>query len=406
MFKFWIFGFFYSVAISQAAIANDQKIHINTSLTYNTIKTLGIQNGLRSTNQKKITKFGIGYDLNNLSSQLRLNHDGNSQFNLDGSYIQYTKGIATFGFGTIDRHWSFSNNASLILSNNARPSKSIYMKLNNKFGLDWLPSEANWSLEFFNGYTEGSLSNTQSMLLGTRAILSPIAGLDLELIQTSQWGGKGYNSNMSALSSALFLDTNAGSNSNINKMAGFGISYLKPSNIIPLRFYGQMIGEDEAGLFPSCYTYLAGIEWPNTKIKYPTVVGVETVNTRVDSTEHGFCGPNTMYNNNTYDYTNYGKVMGAEIDTEGTSLGLYVRTQISQAINIEYSIKSVVINDNNWSNHRLSSKHETGLINSLSTSWNKNSIRFNGSIHYQNFSLDKADIKKGYGVSLYSSITF
>jgi hypothetical protein len=57
----------------------------------------------------------------------------------------------------------------------------------------------------------------------------------------------------------------------------------------------------------------------------------------------------------TYSYTNYGKTMGAAIDTEGTSLALYVRSQISQKINIEFTTKSVVINDNNWSGHRLSS---------------------------------------------------
>ena len=44
----------------------------------------------------------------------------------------------------------------------------------------------------------------------------------------------------------------------------------------------------------------------------------------------------------TYDYTNYGKTMGAAIDTEGTSLGIYLRSQISQKINIEFSTKSVV----------------------------------------------------------------
>ena len=94
-------------------------------------------------------------------------------------------------------------------------------------------------------------------------------------------------------------------------MAGFGISYTMPTKEIPLRIYGQAIGEDEAGNLPSCFTYLAGIEWTNTKIKYPTTVSIETIDTRIDKTRNGFCGPNTMYNNSTYDYTNYGKVNGS-----------------------------------------------------------------------------------------------
>ena len=173
-----------------------------------------------------------------------------------------------------------------------------------------------------------------------------------------------------------------------------------------MRIYGQAIGEDEAGNLPSCFAYLAGLEWTNTKIKYPITVSIETIDTRIDTTKHGYCGPNTMYNNSTYDYTNYGKTMGAAIDTEGTSLGLYVRSQISQKINIEFATKSVVINDNNWSGHRLSSNRQSGFINSLGVSWVKNNISFNGNIYNQDFNLDKANIKSGYGVGFSSSIIF
>jgi hypothetical protein len=68
--------------------------------------------------------------------------------------------------------------------------------------------------------------------------------------------------------------------------------------------------------------------------------------------------------------------------------------------------KSFVINDNNWSNHRLSSKRQTGLINSLGVSWVKNNVSFNGNFYNQGFNLDKAGIKSGYGVSISSSIIF
>jgi hypothetical protein len=188
-------------------------------------------------------------------------------------------------------------------------------------------------------------------------------------------------------------------------MAGFGISYLIPSNI-PLRIYGQAIGEDEAGNLPSCWTYLAGLEWTNVKIKYPTTVGIEVIDTRIDTTTRGNCGPNTMYNNNTYDYTNYGNSMGATIDTEGTSLGLFVHAQISQKINVKFETKSVVINDHNWSGHRLTSNRQPGSISSFGLSWVKNNISLNGDIYYQDFNLDKANIISGYGVGFSSSIKF
>ncbi|MDB4178778.1 capsule assembly Wzi family protein [Amylibacter sp.] len=403
--KLLVFLFFVFFSSVQPIFAQNQTLRISTFFAYHSGHFLGLESSLRSSD-KIISKFNLKYDTVNSSSQLALNYDGHNNFTFDGSYFQYTKGIATYGVGTVDRQWSFSDNTSLILSNNARPSESIYLKLENRFGYDWLPSKANWSLEVFNGFTKASLNGNKSMLLGLRAILSPVEGLEFELLQTSQWGGNEYNNGISSLGAALFFDTNNSSNSNINKMAGFGISYLIPSNKMPVRIYGQAVGEDEAGNLPSCFAYLAGLEWKNTRIKYPTVVSIENIDTRIDTTSNGNCGPNTMYNNRIYDYTNYRKVMGAAIDSEGTSLGLYVRSQISQKINIEFAAKSVVINDNNWSGHRLSSNRQSGLINSLGVSWVKNNISFNGDVYNQAFNLDKEDIKSGYGVGFSSSIIF
>jgi len=405
MLKLWIYFLFLITFGGQPVFAQNQLLSKNISFAFNSKKFLGLQNGLRSFD-KGMSKLNIKYDMGNTVSQLAFSYDGHNNFILDGSYLQYTSDILTFGVGSIDRHWSFSDNTSLILSKNARPIKSIYLKLENRFNHYLLPSEASWSFETFNGFTEGSLNNSSSMILGARATLTPILGLDFELIQTSQWGGKGQSTGISALGSALFLDSNAGSNSNINKMAGFGISYTFPTKLMPLRIYGQAIGEDEAGNLPSCFAYLAGIEWKNIKIKYPTTVGIEAVDTRINRTTHGYCGPNTFYNNNTYDYTNYGDTMGATVDTEGKSLEFFGKSQISQNIDIKYSTKLVTINDKNWVNHRLSLKRQSGLINSLGFSWVKNNITFNGDIYSQNLSLKKANINSGYGVNFSSSIKF
>jgi len=390
---------------TQPVFSQTQSIQIKTDLAYSSKSFLGVKNKHRDSN-KNIAKLDLIYVNKNLTSQLSLNYNQNNTYTLDGSYLQYTSGIITFGVGSIGRNWSFSDNTSLILSQNARPTQSIYLKLENKFNYDWLPSEANWSFESFNGINEGALNNTNSILTGFRAILTPVKDLQFELVQTSQWGGKGYSLGISNLKAAVFSDTNIGTNSNINKMAGFGISYKIPTKMTPLRIYGQAIGEDEAGNLPSCYAYLAGLEWKNMKFKYPITLGIETIDTRINRTKNGYCGPNTMYNNGTYSYTNYGKTMGAAIDTEGTSKNLFIRSQISQNIKVKLETKSIVINDNNWSGHRLSSDRQSGFINSLGLSWTKDNIKFNGDIYSQDFNLDKANIKNGYGISFSSSIIF
>ena len=405
MFKSWFYFSIFIVLSTQTTFAQIQPLHINTSLAFNSQNSLSSQNDLRSPN-KVISKFNVSYTSDNLSSHLALNYDRKNKYTLDESFLQYTSGIATYGFGSIDRNWSFSNKTSLILSHNARPLESIYLKLKNKFNYNWLPSNASWSFEAFNGYSEGSLDNTKSMLMGLRTIISPTKGLDFEIVQTSQWGGKNYSRGLSALGTSLFLDSNDNLNANINKMAGFGISYLIPNSSTPFRIYSQAVGEDEAGNLPSCYTYLVGAEWTHTKNRYPSTIGIEVVDTRIDTTTNGNCGPNTMYNNSTYNYINYGKTMGAEIDTEGSSLSLFIRSQLSQEVTIEFSTESVTINDNNWTGHRLSSNRQSGLINSIGISWIKNNITFKGNIYNQSFNLDKADIKSGLGFGFSSSITF
>ena len=99
-------------------------------------------------------------------------------------------------------------------------------------------------------------------------------------------------------------------------------------------------------------------------------------------------------------------MLGVPIDTEGTSLELFGKSQISQKINVEYSAKYLTINDKDWSSHRLSSKRETGLINSLGVSWNVNNLKLGINIYNQDYILDKADIKNSSGLSFFSKIMF
>ena len=126
--KLWFLWFFFITFSVQPTLAQNQALNIATSLAFHSESFLGLQNGLKSSD-KGIAKLNIKYDLDNLSSQLAFSYDGYDKSTFDGSYLQYAKGIATYGVGAIDRHWSFSDKTSLILSHNARPTKSIYLKL-------------------------------------------------------------------------------------------------------------------------------------------------------------------------------------------------------------------------------------------------------------------------------------
>ena len=209
------------------------------------------------------------------------------------------------------------------------------MNLKNKFNTKWLASTANWSVELINSSTKNSLEGENSMLTGARVIISPTKKLSFELLQTTQWGDQNdklYSSNIDT----FFMYSNVGKNASVNKMAGFGISYSVPLNGKTYRFYGQAIGEDEAGNLPSCYAWMTGLELTAKKIKFPTTLTIEAIDTRVKKTSNGNCGQNTMYNNGTYKYINYDTVLGVQIDTEGASLEFLGQSKINKNLNINY----------------------------------------------------------------------
>ena len=405
MYKFFLIFVFATFLNTQPLFSQNDPLNMSVGTAFNSGNVLGVYNNLRTQNKSNVN-FNLEYSKRSLSSQLSLNFDDHDKLSFDNSYVNYEKGIANLSIGKVDRIWSFSEKSSLILSSNSRPLEALSLKLENRFNTNWLPSSANWSVELINGSTKNSYNGNNSMLSGARVVISPSDKLDFEFLQTAQWGDQNdklYSSNIDAL---LFGNTNEYKNSNINKMAGFGLSYSVPLNKNTYRFYSQAIGEDEAGSLPSCYSYMAGLELTAPEMKFPTTLTIEAIDTRVKKSTHGNCGANTMYNNYTYDYINYDTVLGVPIDTEGTSLELFGQSQVNKNLGINYSTKFLSINDKDYSQHRLSSKRSLGTITSLGVNWKKNGFNLGGSISYQDLILDKANVSNDTIFSLFTLVKF
>jgi hypothetical protein len=342
------------------------------------------------------------YETNNLSASLSFSFNKNQEISSDNSYLDFKIKNGVIGIGKISRNWSFSPNTSLFLSHNARPAKSIYLNLNSPINsyLQLPRISKNWSFEIYNSLPNNTNGPKNAMMLGMRATINPIKNLDIELLKISQWGGKEYQNDLSSLVSAVIGNSNDGPNANINQVAGLGYSYLLSLNNSSIRNYGQVLGEDEAGNLPSCLIYMMGVELKNLHSKFEPTFGLELIDTRVGYTTNGYCGPNTAYNNNTYQYTNYEKVMGTSIDTEGKSIHIWNTTQISKELTINLSIKNILINDNSWVNHRLSSTRSNGLSQSLSVNWHEKDLNLTATIHNHNIDLDRYNKGLGFKISL------
>ena len=403
--KFILIFVFATFLNTKPMFSQNDTLNMSVGTAFNSANVLGVYNSLRTQNKSNVN-FNLKYSKRSLSSQLSLNFNDHNKLNFDNSYINYKKGIANLKFGKVERIWSFSRKSSLILSSNSRPLEALSLKLENRFNTNWLPEKANWSVEIINGSTKNSYNGKSSMISGARAVISPFDKLNFEFLQTAQWGDQYDKIYSIDFDNLLPIETNEGPNSHINKMAGFGLSYLIPSNEKTYRFYSQAIGEDEAGNLPSCYAWMAGLELIAPKMKFPTSLSIEAIDTRVKKSKNGNCGPNFMYNNGTYKYINYDTVLGVPIDTEGTSLELFGQSQVNKNISINYSTKFFSINNKDYSSHRLSSKRSLGTLSSLGIYWKKDGTELGGNISYQNLLLDKANVSNGTLFSLFSSIKF
>ena len=381
-------------------IVNSNELKSNFNYKYASNSKIDSQD-YREIQKKNILGLDLNYTSNVIASRFEINNINKNKFVLDGSFLNLTNGNATIGLGSVKRHWTFSPNESLILSKHSRAIPSVLVKFHSNKEI-FLP----WSIEAFNGVTEVDRGPDNAKLFGIRSILQPTKRLKLELLQTVQWGGEGYSNDFKTFSKTFFSDSNNGPYKHINKMAGIGFSYDIPYANKNLNLYGQIIGEDESGGLPTCLISMYGFNLKTKLSSLNFTIGFETVDTRTYISSSGNCGENAAYNNRTYSYTHYNKVLGAEVDTEGNSLELYSSLALNNSMSAEYSIKKQKINDSNLATHRLSSSRREGFNNSLLLNWKKDKLTTKFGLFYQDFTLENINLKKGAYFTLSTSLKF
>ena len=80
---------------------------------------------------------------------------------------------------------------------------------------------------------------------------------------------------------------------------------------------------------------------------------------------------------------------------------------INNLLSFRYSLNHLVINDANYSKHRLSSSRKNGTINTASINFQKNeNVGFNFDLSYSDIILDKSNISEGMGFGISASFKF
>jgi len=110
----------------------------------------------------------------------------------DGTYIGVALGNWMVSAGWQERWWGPGNNASLILSSNARPSPGIMLQRNNSdpFKTKWLSWLGPWRFTTFMDLLDDDREVEDTLLFGARFSFRPIKGLDIAISRTAQWCGE------------------------------------------------------------------------------------------------------------------------------------------------------------------------------------------------------------------------
>ncbi len=116
------------------------------------------------------------------------------------------------------------------------------------------------------GQLEKERAVPNAQFFGMRINFRPLKSLEIGISRTAQWCGDGRPCGFDIFTDLLLGKDNIGdagttvSNEPGNQMAGFDVRWTNFWFGTPVSLYGQMIGEDEAGGFPSRYLGQFGIE--------------------------------------------------------------------------------------------------------------------------------------------------
>ncbi len=173
--------------------------------------------------------------------------------------------------GVLARHWGPGWTAGLLLDGGAAPLPSFGWRADGaRADSAWLSWIGPWSAEVFAGRLEGHESPARPWLIGMRLAIAPVPGLELGAARVLQWGGRGRQENARTLLDGLIgRDNVPGAAEPGNQLGGFDLRWTAPwpsgraartDGLRTVSVYAQAVGEDEAGLMPSTWFGLGGID--------------------------------------------------------------------------------------------------------------------------------------------------
>lgn len=281
--------------------------------------------------------LGEHFAMNLQGSYVASPEDG-KDFRADGSYLGVNFGNYMLSAGFMERWWGPGWDNSLILSTNARPIPSVTLERNytDPFKTKWLSWIGPWRASIAMGRAESSGVPVEDVrFFAARVNFKPRPWLEFGLTRTAQWCGGDRPCDWGTFVDMVLGHDNQTTNGGVseeqpgNQMAGYDMRLRSPWRGLPLVFYSQWIGEDEAGGLPSKFLGQFGLEtWGSTRFggwRARLEYNDTACNFSRENPEFGCAYRNGIYPQG---YAYRGRIIGSSMDNDSrmfTLAGLLTR---------------------------------------------------------------------------------
>ncbi|MFI8418392.1 capsule assembly Wzi family protein [Serratia sp. NPDC078593] len=325
-----------------------------------------------------------------------------SNFNLQGSYGAVKIWNQWLSFGEVSQWWGPGYDGSLIRSDAARPVTGFMLQRADQspFETPWLSWIGRWQYQLTAGQLSQYSVVPDTKLIGGRLTMMPTNFIELGASRIMMWGGDGRPQNWGSFWDAVAGNDNTGNPKNDpgNQLGGFDFKLkLQPLIGLPVSFYGQITGEDEAGMLPSHNAYLLGLEghpeWGPTTINWH----IEGADTRSNGNAN-----NVMYNHYIYrgGYYQQGYPLGHAMGGDGQMLSGRVEMVLDDGQRWSTRLVYAKVNPRNQSINQAFPRADT--LKGVQLGWGYNfdsQVKFDTSLWYTNNNHSTAD-DVGAGISV------
>lgn len=323
-----------------------------------------------------------------------------------GSYAAAKIGNQWLSFGQIPRYWGPGHEGSLILGNSARPvtAFSLQRAVQDPFESPWLSWLGRWQYQVFAGQLSQYDSVPHAKLIGMRLDVMPTDSVQIGLHRTIQWGGKGRPQSLRSFGNALLgqgenEDSADKSQEPGNQIAGLDVRLkLQTWLNMPLGVYAQMIGEDEAGYFPSKKAYLLGIDgahaWGDNTVNW----SLEGADTRVEFKREGVVYDHHLYRGG---YYQQGLPLGYALGGDAQSVSVRLAVSTPKRHTFSGQLMHAKVNPRNQAINGLYAQRDD--LNGIKLGWEKtfkNGLNVGSQLWYVNSKNHQHDYGLGAGVKI------